>query len=61
MQFKSENNISVQLQDSTDSSVHTNVQKDMNEAERTLGIRICPTGNCRVELQWLHEKADKLC
>jgi hypothetical protein len=55
----SEHNHQVHLTNSTNGVTTTLAHKDVDTAERTLGIRISPTGNMAVELQWLTEKAAK--
>jgi len=49
----------LQLTNSTTGSTHNIAQKDVNNATRTLGVRLSPTGNMTNELQWLTEKAGK--
>ncbi len=55
----SEHNHKVYLTNSTNGVTSTLAHKDVDTAERTLGIRISPTGNMTSELQWLTEKAAK--
>jgi hypothetical protein len=57
MKRKSEINQTLTLIDSTTNTSDPIALKDINESERTLGVRLCPDGNMRKEREWLHDKA----
>ena len=57
---RSELHIPIELINSTTTTSHSLTHKDINQAERTLGVRLCPTGKATAEFQWLQHKIDSL-